>query len=220
MDVPQALSVRELLESSGTPFTIARYLSRAYLFVQGDPCQSVMQIQTGRVWLAVTTPDGREAICGVLAAGAFLGEDALTGRAVRRQTATAMTATEVLVVATADFTRLLHTYEAIAERFIAHTLARNARLEAELAEQLLYPAERRLAHTLLELAGCDERHPCRCVLPDVSQEILAEMVGTTRSHVNAFIGKFRRRGFVEKAGGVLRVNPARMQAASARLPAD
>jgi CRP/FNR family cyclic AMP-dependent transcriptional regulator len=202
------LNVHALLESTGTPFTVARYPSRATLFLQGDACGSVMYIEKGRVWLAVTAPAGKQGICGVVAAGGFLGDEVLAGRAFRRHTATAMTATEVLVVAKAQMIQLLHSQAAIADRFIAHVLERNIRLEADLSDQLLYSSERRLAHTLLVLAGCDERRPWRCVLPDVSQEIIAEMVGTTRSRVNLFMGKFKKLGFLEEADGVVHVDPS------------
>ena len=202
------LNVRALLESTGTPFAVAGYEQRAVIFSQGDPCDSVMHIEKGRVRLAVTAPSGKEAICGLLGTGAFLGEEALGGHAVRRQTATAMTATEVLVVAKAQMIRLLRTQPAIADRFIAHILARNTRLEADLTDQLLNSSEQRLARTLLVLADCGERRPCRCVLPDVSQEIIAEMVGTTRSRVNVFMGKFKKLGFIEEHDGVLQVKPS------------
>ena len=206
------LNVRSLLESTGTPFTIARYPRRAALYFQGDACDSVMHIEKGRVWLAVTTPGGKEAICGLLTAGAFLGEEVLGGQVVRRHTATAMTATEVLVVAKAHVSQLLHTQRAFADRLIAHILERQTRLEADLTNQLLSSTEQRLAHTLLALAGCDERCPCRCALPDVSQEIIAEMVGTTRSHVNVFMGKFKKSGLIDEDDGVLHVNVSPLRA--------
>lgn len=202
------LNVRALLESTGAPFAVAGYGPRAAVFFQGDACDSVMHIEKGCVRLAVTAPSGKEAIVGLLRTGAFLGEEALGGHAVRRQTATAMTATEVLVVAKAQMIRLLHTQHAISDRFIAHILTRNTRLEADLTDQLLNSSEQRLARTLLVLAGCSERRPCRCVLPDVSQEIIAEMVGTTRSRVNVFMGKFKKLGFIEEDGGVLQVKPS------------
>ena len=164
------LNVRALLESTGTPFSVAHYGPRAAIFLQGDPCDRVIYIEKGRVRLAVTACSGKEAICGLLGTGAFLGEEALGGHAGRRQTATGMTATEVLVVAKTQMIRLLRTQPAIADRFIAHLLARNVCLEAALTDQLLYSSERRLAHTLLVLAGCDERRPCRGALPDVSQD--------------------------------------------------
>lgn len=178
------MNVRALLESRGTPFTIARYRPREALFLQGDACGSVMYIEKGRVWLAVTTPSGQEAICGLLAAGAFLGEKALGGDAVRRQTAIAMTETEVLVVPKAQMIQLLRTQRAIADRFIAH----------------------------------DERRPCRCVLPDVSQEIIAEMVGTSRSRVNLFMGRFKKLGFLDEGGGVVHVHPSLLHVVDDRHP--
>jgi CRP-like cAMP-binding protein len=206
--------VRALLESTATPFTIADYGPRDAMFRQGDPSDSVMHIQRGRVWLAVTARSGKEAICGLLGTGAFLGEEALAGRGERRQSAIAMTATQVLVVAKADMIPLLHTQPGLLDRFIAHLLARNIRLEANLTDQIFNSSEQRVAHTLLLLANCDGRLRCRCALPDLSQEIIAEMVGTTRSRVNAFIGKFKKLGFIEAHSGVLYVNPASLHGVS------
>ncbi len=202
------LDVRGLLESTGTPFADTRYPPRAVIFLQGDACESVMHIESGRVRLAVTAPDGKEAVCGLVEAGAFLGEEALSGRAVRRETATAMTTTEVLVVAKAQMIQLVRTQPAIADRLVAHLLGRQTRLVADLADQLLNSSEQRLARTLLLLAGCDERRGGRCALPDVSQEIIAEMVGTTRSRVNVFMGRLKKRGFIEEDRGVLRITPS------------
>jgi CRP/FNR family transcriptional regulator, cyclic AMP receptor protein len=202
--------VRALLESTETVFTVASYRPRAVIFFQGQASSSVMYVETGRIWLSVTAPSGQEGIVGLLEAGAFLGEEALGGISVRQETATATTATEVLVVAPAQMQRLLRTQGAISDRFVAHILARNIRLEADLTDQLLHSSEERLARTLLVLAGCDERRSCPGVLPDVSQEVIANMVGTTRSRVNAFMGKFKKLGLLEEAGGVLQINPARL----------
>lgn len=199
-------NMRALLESTGTPFAVAAYEPRAVIFFQGDASDGVMHIERGRVRLAVTTPGGKEAICGLLDTGGFLGEEALNGVRVRPHTATAMTPTEVLVVAGAQMNRLLRAERAIADRFIAHIIARNTRLEADLTDQILNSAEQRLARTLLVLADCDASHPSRPVLPEVSQEIIAEMVGTTRSRVNALMGKFKKLGSLEEDGGILRVN--------------
>jgi CRP-like cAMP-binding protein len=204
-------NVRALLESTATPFAIVEYRPRTAIFFQGDPCDSVMHIERGRVWLAVTKPSGKEAICGLLGPGAFLGEEALTGCRERRHCATAITATQVLVVAKAHMIRLLHTQPGFLDRFISCLLARSTRLEAILLDQLLYSSEQRLAHMLFPLADCDVRCPRRCPLPDLSQEIIAEMVGTTRSRVNFFMGKFRKLGFIEEHRGVLYVNPARLR---------
>ena len=213
MQVPNdrhSWNVRALLESTATPFTIVDYGPRAAIFRQGDPCDSVMHIERGRVWLAVTARSGKEAICGLLDTGAFLGEEALIGCGERRQSAIAMTATQVLVVAKAHMIRLLHTQPGLMDRFIAHLLARNIRLEADLTDQIFNSSEQRLAHTLLVLANWDERFARRGALPDLPQEIIAEMVGTTRSRVNAFMGKFKKRGFIEDHSGVLYVNPVRL----------
>jgi CRP/FNR family transcriptional regulator, cyclic AMP receptor protein len=201
-------NVRALLESAGTPFSAANYEPRAVIFSQGAACDSVMHIEKGSVRLAVTAANGKEAIVALLGRNTFLGEEALCGHSVRRQTATAMTATEVIVVVKAHMLDLLRTQPAISDRFIAHLLARNARLEGDLTDQILHGSEQRLARTLLQLAGCDARHPCSCVLPRVPQETIAEMVGTTRSRVNVFMGKFKRLGFIEENGGLLHVQPS------------
>jgi CRP/FNR family cyclic AMP-dependent transcriptional regulator len=202
------LNLRALLESTRTPFAVAAYGPQAVIFLQGDPCDGVIYIEKGRVRLSVTARSGKEAICGLLGTGAFLGEEVLGRHAVRRQTATAMIATEVLVVPKAQMIRLLRTQPAIADRLIAHVVARHTHLAADVADQLLKSSEQRLARTLLVLAGCDERRPCRCVLPEVSQEIIAEIVGTTRSRVNLFMGKFKKLGFIEEDGGVIEVKPS------------
>lgn len=201
-------TLRPFLQSTRTPFTVGRFQERATIFSQGDPGDSVMHIETGRVRLAVTSPAGQEAICGVLSTGAFLGEDVLDGHVTRGGTAIAMTATEVVVLAKDEMIRLLHTQAAFWDRFLAHVLARHNRLEADLADQLLHSSEERLARALIVLAGCDGRRPCGCELPHISQEIIAEMVGTTRSRVNRLMGKFRKRGFIESDEGGIRIKPS------------
>lgn len=203
-------NVRVLLQSTATPFTIADYRPRAAIFRQGDPCDSVMHIERGRVWLAVTSRKGKEGICGLLGTGAFLGEEALVGSGERRQNAIAMTATQVVVVAKGQMIRLLHTQPGLMDQFLAHLLARNIRLEADLTDQIFHSSEQRLAHTLLVLADWDERSPRRCALPDLPQELIAEMVWTTRSRANAFLGKFKKCGFIEEHRGVLYINPTRL----------
>lgn len=199
---------RLLLQTAGTPFTVERYEPRAVVFFQGDACDEVMIIEQGRVSLAVTKPGGREAICGILSTGAFLGDDALAGYPAWRQTATAITRTTVLAVEKAHMLRLLHTDQAFADRFIAHVLQRHNRLEADLTDQILNAAEQRLARTLVLLADCHTLRSCRCVLPHISQEMIAEMVGTTRSRVNILMNKFKKLGFIEEAAGELRVTPS------------
>lgn len=209
-------NARVLLESTATPFAVANYRPRASIYLQGDPCDCVRYIEQGRVWLAVTARGGKEVICDLLGAGAFLGEEALVGRAERRQAAIALTATQLLVVAKGHMIQLLRTQPDLQNRLVTHLFARNARLEANLTDQLLSSSEQRLAHTLLALAGCDERHPCRCTLPDLPQAIIAEMVGTTRSRVNFFMGRLKKQGFLEESSGVLHVHPARLQSPELR----
>ena len=204
---------------TGTAFSIASYEAGSVIFCQGRVADTVMQIDTGRVRLAVTAQDGKEAICGVLEPGAFLGEDALGGRSIRRQTAVAMTATEVVVIAKAEMIGLINKRPELSDRFIVHLIERHLHLEADLADQLLNSSEQRLARALLKLAGCDGRHPCQCTLPHVSQEVIAEMVGTTRSRVNRFMGEFKKLGLIEQDCGVIRVNPSLMRAAYAAAEA-
>jgi CRP-like cAMP-binding protein len=202
--------IRHLLEAIGIPFSSAGYGRGRTIFRQGDSSDNVIHVESGNVLLAVSTRSGHEAICGVLGAGAFLGEEALVGQPVRRHSAIAVTATRALVIAKPHMLALLHAHPVFADRFIEHLVTRNARLEVDLTDQLLYPAEHRLMHTLLVLAGCDDLRPCRCALPDLSQEIIAEMVGTTRSRVNRFMGRFRRCGFIEEDGGQLYINTSRL----------
>jgi CRP-like cAMP-binding protein len=205
-------TIRGLLQSSGTHFIASAYQAGAVLYAQGDRCDSVMHIESGRIRLAVTSTGGQEAICGLLGPGTFLGEEVLVSQGARRQTATAMMPTEVLVLAKAQMARLLHTQPAVADRFLAHILGRHAHLEADLADQLLNTSEQRLARILAELAGCDGTRPCRCEVPLMSQTLIAEMVGTSRSRVNVFLGKFKRLGLIEEAGGALQVTPSLLRA--------
>ena len=201
-------SVRSMIESTGLPFTAAHFQPRETIFHQGDDGDSVLYVESGRIELAAVAPSGKEAICGLLGAGAFLGEEALSESATRPHTATAMTATEVLIIGRATMSQLLSSHREFSEAFIAHTVNRTARLTADLADQLLYSCEERLAHVLMVLADPDDRDPLRYRLPNVTQEFIARMVGTTRSRVNHFLGKFKKLGFVEEHDGVLHLNPA------------
>jgi hypothetical protein len=154
--------LRAILDATGTPFAETRFKGRAAIFHQGDASDGIMQIQTGLVRLAVTTAGGREAVCGVLRAGAFLGEEILAGQAIRRQTAIAMTAVEVLTIERTHAVGCSTTNRR-SPRSCSIPLERHARLEADLCDQLLNCSERRLAHTLLVLAGADgSTHAMRC----------------------------------------------------------
>ena len=172
------------------------------IFAQGDPADTVLYIQQGSVKLSVLSQAGREAVVAVLGPGDFFGEGALAGQPVRLATATSMTASRILVVPKRQMIRLLHQQHALSDRFIAHMLARNTRLEEDLVDQLFNASEKRLARTLLLLARYGKPDGPRRALPKISQEVLAEMVGTTRSRVNFFMNKFRKLGFIEYNGGL------------------
>jgi CRP-like cAMP-binding protein len=176
--------------------------SAAPIYAQGDPSTSVLYLQQGSVKLSVLSSAGKEAVIGVLSAGDFFGEGALAGQPVRLATATAMTASRIRIVPKAQMIRLLHQQHALSDRFIAHMLARNARLEEDLVDQLFNASEKRLARTLLLLARYGKPDGPRRVLPRISQETLAEMVGTTRSRVNFFMNRFRKLGFIDYNGGL------------------
>ena len=201
--------IRAALEAARTPYDVATYQPKEVIFFQGDPSDSVMYIEHGSVRLTVLASNGKEATIGLLGTGAFLGEEALAGRTERQETATAMTEATVLDVATAEMIQRLGTQHALSERFIAHMVARNIRLEADLVDQLFNSCEKRVARTLMLLAGYGERAQRPHALPPVSQEVIAEMVGTTRSRVNLFMNKFKRLGFIEYDEG-LKIHPSLM----------
>jgi CRP/FNR family transcriptional regulator, cyclic AMP receptor protein len=201
----KAFDARAFLESNGIGKRVVTYARRDVLFSQGDPSDTVMYIQSGAIQLSVLSQSGKEAIVATLGRGDFLGEGALAGHPVRLETARATTATTVLVVPKRQMIRLLHSHHALSDRFIAHMLMRNARLEADLVDQLFNSSEKRLARTLLLLARYGKGEKLQRVLPKISQETLAEMVGTTRSRVNFFMNKFKTLGFIEYNGG-LKIN--------------
>src|SRR5206468_1639190 len=175
------------LNSPGMARRVVNYRPAATIHAQGDPSGTVLYIQQGSVKLSVLSKAGKEAVVGVLGPGDFFGEGALAGQPVRLATATAMTASTVLVIPKQQMIRLLHSQHALSDRFIAHMLARNSRLEEDLVDQLFNASEKRLARALLQLARYGKPHGAERVLPKISQEVLAEMVGTTRSRVNFFM---------------------------------
>ena len=178
----------------------------AGIFTQGDPAVSVMYIERGSVRLSVVSPSGKEAVVAVLGPRTFFGEGCLAGQAARMATATAMTTCTALVVEKAEMVRQLHDRPAFSDRFLLHMLARNIRVEEDLVDQLFNSSEKRLARTLLLLARYGDPQPASVMLPKLSQELLAEMVGTTRSRVNFFMNKFRKLGFIDYDGAGLQVH--------------
>jgi CRP-like cAMP-binding protein len=177
----------------------------ARIFTQGDPASSVMYLAHGTVRLSVLSHAGKEAVIAVLEDNHFFGEGCLVGQPRRMATAAAMAASTIVVVEKAEMVRQLHARPAFADRFLTHMLTRNIRIEEDLIDQLFNSSEKRLARTLLLLARYGEPGVSHRTLPRVSQETLAEMVGTTRSRVNFFMNKFRKLGFIEYNGG-LKIN--------------
>ena len=192
--------VQTYLESAGVAKTIAGYRRGESIFMQGDPCRHVMYIQSGGVKLSVLSKIGREAVVAMLGPGEFFGEGCLAGQALRMGSATAITPSRILRVDKRAMVQLLHRQHAMSDRFIAHMLARNIRIEEDLIDQLFNSSEKRLARALLLLARYGQKDRPSRVVPIVSQETLAEMIGTTRSRVNFFLNKFRRLGFIEYDG--------------------
>jgi CRP/FNR family transcriptional regulator, cyclic AMP receptor protein len=198
-------SARAFLESSGSFKKIVQYGAGDRIFAQGDPCDSVYYVQQGSVKLSVISKGGREAVVAILEAGDFFGEGCLAGQPVRMGHATAASASVVLSVTKRRMVRLLHTERAFSDRFISHMLSRNIRIEEDLIDQLFNSSEKRLARTLLLLARYGKPALATRTIPHLSQETLAEMIGTTRSRVNFFMKKFQRLGFIDYSDG-LKVN--------------
>lgn len=197
--------VQAFLESAGAARTVKKYARSAVIFSQGDPATDVFYVQQGSVKLSVLSRTGKEAVVAILSRGDFFGEGCLAAQPRRIATASAMSASTILVIPKTRMLDVLHTETAFAERFLAHMLARNIRVEEDLVDLLFNSSEKRLARGLLLLAryGKQDRP---LLIPAMSQETLAEMIGTTRSRVNFFMNKFRDLGFIEYSGGDIKVN--------------
>jgi CRP/FNR family transcriptional regulator, cyclic AMP receptor protein len=193
------------LESAGVRRRIIRFARGAVVFAQGAPANSVFYLQSGGVKLSVVSQAGKEAVVAMLAPGDFFGEGCLAGQPLRMGTASAVVPTTVLRIAKREMVRTLHEQRDFSDRFIGHMLTRNIRIEEDLIDQLFNSSEKRLARTLLLLARYGKEDTPQRLLPMLSQETLAEMVGTTRSRVNFFMNKFRKLGFIEYNGG-LKIN--------------
>jgi CRP/FNR family cyclic AMP-dependent transcriptional regulator len=200
-----AFNAQAFLYSAGIARKIVEYRRAEVIFSQGDPCDHVLFIQQGGVKLSVLSKAGREAVVAMLGPGEFFGEGCLAGQSVRMGSATATTDSAILLVDKDQMVRLLHRQHALSDRFISHMLARNIRIEEDLIDQLFNSSEKRLARTLLLLARYGKHDKPDRVVPPISQETLAEMVGTTRSRVNFFMKKFQRLGFIDYTDG-LKVN--------------
>jgi CRP/FNR family cyclic AMP-dependent transcriptional regulator len=197
-----AFDVRLFLDSAGLGRKVGKFRGKEPVFLQGDPAKNVMYIQEGGVKLTVVNETGKEAVVAILGPGDFFGEGCLAGQSICMATATAIAPTTVLVIEKNEMIRVLHGEHEFSDRFIAYVLARNLRVEQDLVDQLFNSSEKRLARTLLLLARYGVPGQPQKVLPKVSQEILAEMIGTTRPRVNFFMNKFRRLGFIEYNGEI------------------
>jgi CRP/FNR family cyclic AMP-dependent transcriptional regulator len=183
------------------------YQSGITVFSQGDAAATVMYVERGGVRLSVLSSNGKEAVVAVLESGDFFGESCLAGHPTRLATATTMGPTTLLVITPEALVGQLHNSSAFADRFLAHMLKRNLRIERDLTDQLFNNSERRLARTLLLLARYGEHGASPRKIPKLSQEILAEMIGSTRTRVNFFMNRFRDLGYIEyKSRGDLTVN--------------
>jgi CRP/FNR family transcriptional regulator, cyclic AMP receptor protein len=197
-----AFDAQAFLDSAGFARKIRRFKRGEIVFSQGTRAGSVMYIQEGGVKITALNVAGKEAIIAILGPGDFFGEGCLAGQPLRMGNATSNASTSVLVIDKNEMLRVLHTQHELSDLFINFVLRRNIRIEEDLVDQLFNSIEKRLARTLLLLGRYDQESQAQRVLPRVSQETLAEMVGTTRTRVNLFMNKFRKLGFIKYNGGI------------------
>jgi CRP/FNR family transcriptional regulator, cyclic AMP receptor protein len=190
------------LGTTGPGKRTVEYRKNQTIFSQGNRGAAVFYVQKGRVKLAATSKSGKEAVVAILAAGDFLGEGCVAGQPLRMATAKAMEPTSLLEIRKEHIIRVLHEQNEFSDHFIARILARNIRFEADLVDQLFNSSEKRLARALLLLARYGKEGKPEEIVPRISQEVLAEMVGTTRSRVSYFMNKFRKLGFIKYNGGL------------------
>jgi CRP/FNR family transcriptional regulator, cyclic AMP receptor protein len=186
--------------------TVARYRRNSRVFVQGGAADAVYYIQDGKVKLTVVSHQGKEAVVAILGAGDFLGEGCLAGQLVRMATATTMSDCTVMRLPKREMIRVLKDEPRFSELFVAHLLSRNIKIEEDLVDQLFNSSEKRLARVLLLLANFGKPGQPRLVVPRISQETLAEIIGTTRSRVSFFMNRFRKLGFIDYSSGSLEVH--------------
>ena len=188
---------KTFLSGAGDGSTTLQCQKSQILFVQGDAANAVFYILKGRVKLTVISPQGKEAVVAILESGDFFGEACLAGQLLCLATASSLDASVILRIDRATMTRVLHQEPAFSELFMAHLVTRSVRIQEDLVDQLFNSAEKRLARTLLLLAHFEEEDNPELVVPKISQETLADMVGTTRSRVSFFLNRFKKLGFIE-----------------------
>ena len=194
--------LQDFLDTAGLSRRIIKFSASERIYTQGDAAAGVHYIQEGGVRLSIVNEAGKEAVIAVLGPGDFFGEGCLAGQTVCMGTAAAVTPTSILFIEKKEMMRVLHSEHELSDIFIAHVLTRNIRIEEDLIDQLFNSSEKRLARALLLLARYGTEDQPQGLLPKVSQEMLAEMIGTTRSRVNFFMNKFRKLGFIEYNGRI------------------
>lgn len=197
-----AFDPKEFLAKVGEGKTIVEYRKDEVIFAQGDAADTIYYIQKGRLKVVVISEQGKEAVVGMLEPGQFFGEGCLNGHSLRIATTTAMEACLVTAIAKAAMLTVLHSEPKFSELFMAHLLTRNSRIEEDLIDQLFNSSEKRLARLLLLLANFGKEGTPQPISPNISQETLAEMIGTTRSRVSFFMNKFRKLGFISYNGKI------------------
>ena len=202
MEPQHSFDSQTFLAHVGAGKTIVACQAQSPIFVQGDAADAVFYIQDGQVKLSVVSARGKEAVIAMLEAQAFFGEGCLAGQPLRMATATALTDGSLMRIEKHEMIRVLHADPEFAELFMAYLLSRSLRIEEDLIDQLFNSSEKRLARLLLLLARFGEDGQVEAVIPPISQETLAEMIGTTRSRVSFFLNKFRKLGFIDYNGGL------------------
>jgi CRP-like cAMP-binding protein len=197
-----AFDARAFLAKAGTGKTVLEFEENQNVFEQGDTADSVYYIQAGKIKLAVLSDQGKEAVVGILTSGQFFGQSCLSGRKLRLSTTTAVEYSVITAITKAAMIALLRDEPAFAAFFMANLLTRNSRIEEDLIDQLFNSSERRLARVLLLLANFDKEATPQPISPNISQETLAEMIGTTRSRVSFFMNKFRKLGLISYNGHI------------------
>jgi CRP/FNR family cyclic AMP-dependent transcriptional regulator len=198
----KAFDAQAFLDSAGVDKKVKHFKKAEIIFSQGSPAESVIYIQEGAVKLTALSASGKEAIIAVLGPGDFFGEGCMAGQPVRVGNATAIVPSTVLTIEKNEMVQVLHEQHALSDLFINFVLTRNIRIEEDLIDQLFNSTEKRLARTLLLLARYGKQEQPQRLLPKVSQETLAEMIGTTRTRVNLFMNKFKKLGFIKYNGGI------------------
>jgi CRP/FNR family cyclic AMP-dependent transcriptional regulator len=194
--------VQNYLETAGVKRKIVDFRKGQIIFTQGDESRSVFYVQSGSVKITVNSSAGKEAVIALLQPGDFFGEGSIAGQPLRVSAATAMGPTSALEIEKREMIRVIHEEAEFSDRFVAHMLKRNVRVEEDLVDQLFNSSEKRLARILLLLAQFGKESKPETVVPKISQEVLAEMIGTTRSRVSFFMNRFRKLGFIEYNGEI------------------